>query len=320
MGAQNTVSILVTGASGLVGKAFIEHLLQQGRPVTGVYRSHPKTPRQGLAVQQCEDLLTHQNSLSFKDIHTVVHCAAHVHQMGENGANNEQRYFDINCEASVELATRAAANGVTRFVFISSVKVNGEKTTAGQPFTENNTPAPEDPYGKSKRLAEQKLLALAKQSPMDVVIIRPPLVYGPGVKANFKSLINFVGKSPVLPFICLKNKRSLVGIANLVSFIDLCTTAKHASNEVFLVSDGEDLTLHQLCQTIATSLSLKRPPLPVPQALFAFIGKLTRKQDVIDRLSNDLCVDITKAQDKLGWEPPHSVLEQIKQATKDRLK
>ena len=194
-----------------------------------------------------------------------------------------------------------------RFVYVSSVKVNGEATIDGRPFLETDDPAPQDAYGISKWDAEQCLNALATTSGMEIVVIRPPLVYGPGVKANFSQLMKAVGRSLPLPFGAIRNQRSLVSIENLVDFIDTCVTHQAAANQTFFVSDGRDLSTTELARELARAMGVKERLLPVPESFLMAAGAILGKSDKTQRLCGNLQVDISKARHLLGWTPPFSV-------------
>lgn len=251
------------------------------------------------------------------DVDVVIHCAARAHIMKDEMADPLAEYRKVNVDGSMNLARQALEAGLRRFIYISSVKVNGESTNGRLPFTEKDIPAPEDAYGISKLEAEQALIELTKNSGMDLVIIRPPLVYGPGVKANFLSLIKLSSIPIALPFGLVHNKRSMVFVGNLVDFICACIEHPSAANEVFLVSDGEDISLKELITHIRKALGRRANMLPVPVFLLNLLGIITGKKAVIDRLVGDLQLDSTKAQSLLGWKPPFSVQQGIEQTVPD---
>jgi nucleoside-diphosphate-sugar epimerase len=217
-----------------------------------------------------------------------------------------EAFREVNLRGTLNLAKSAAEAGVKRFVFISSIKVNGESTTGNSPYKSTDTPSPEDPYGTSKAEAEEELLALGAD--MEIVIIRPPLVYGFGVKANFAAICKLVIKGIPLPFLLIKsNKRSMVYVENLVSLICECITNKSAANEVFLVSDNHDLSLYQLIKGLSNAAGKGGVMLPIPAFLFELVGKVTGKAAVIDRLCGSLQVDINRTCKTLNWQPPYTV-------------
>ena len=191
---------------------------------------------------------------ALQGIDAVIHCAARVHVMDERAADPLAEFRAVNVEATRHLAQQAAAAGVRRFVFVSSIKVNGEETTPGRPFTADAEPQPQDPYGQSKLEAERALFEIARQTGLEVVVVRPPLVYGPGVKANFASLMRALQRRLPLPFGSIDNRRSLVARDNLVDLLVLCTRHPAAAGQVFLVSDGEDLSTAQLCRGLSRAM------------------------------------------------------------------
>ena len=273
--------------------------------------------------QQIGDLslLSEQNSIidTLKKIDVVIHTAARVHIMQDKAADPLTEFRKTNVNATLALAKQSVSAGVKRFVFISSIKVNGESTNNRQAFRETDKPAPEDTYGQSKLEAEQLLFELAQITPMEVVVIRPPLIYGPGVKANFASLIKIIKKGLPLPFGATANQRSLLAINNLVNFVMLCTAHPAAVNQVFLVADGKDISTTTLLTKIAKAYNRPVRLIPVPVCLMIFIAKLTGKNNISDRLFGNLQIDITKAQQLLGWKPVASMEQQLnKMAELDR--
>jgi nucleoside-diphosphate-sugar epimerase len=235
--------------------------------------------------------------------------------MSDQSSNPIMEYRRVNVEGLMNFARQAAEVGIQRFIFLSSIKVNGEQTGLGKSFTSNETHIPEDPYGLSKYEAEQGLLKLANETDMEVVIIRPPLVYGPGVKANFASLIKLVKKGLPLPLGAVNNKRSLIAIDNLVDFISLCADRERspkAANQVFVISDDEDVSTTELLRKIAKAYDKKQWLISVPVALMKFAAKLLGKSDQVDRVFGNLQIDCTKAKDLLGWKPVITMDEQLK--------
>jgi nucleoside-diphosphate-sugar epimerase len=227
--------------------------------------------------------------------------------MNEDAKDPLAEFRKVNVDGTLNLARQAAKAGVKRFIFSSSVKVNGEHTEMGTLFTELDNPNPNDAYGVSKLEAERGLLKIAQETGMEVVIIRPPLIYGPGVKANFASMLKVVKRGIPLPLGAINNKRSFIYVENLVSFILLCIHHLLAANHIFLVSDGQDLATTELLQACAKALGMKARLLPVPQKLIEFSAVLIGKQNVAQRLCGNLQVDISKARKLLGWEPPFTV-------------
>jgi len=218
-------------------------------------------------------------------------------------------YRLVNVEGTLNLARQAAAAGIKRFIYISSIKVNGESTPLGKPFLSSDIPEPEDPYGVSKREAEQGLMQLAADTGMEVVIIRPPLVYGPGVKGNFATMIKLIDKGLPLPLGAVHNKRSLVGVDNLVDLIIRCIDHPAAANQVFLAGDGEDLSTTELLRGVANAMGKPARLIPVPVGLLQLSATLLGKEAVAQRLLGSLRVDITKTCELLDWRPPYTVEE-----------
>lgn len=248
------------------------------------------------------------------DCETVIHCAARVHVMRDTVEDPLIVYREVNTIGTINLAKQAVNAGVKRFIFISSIKVNGEKTHMGIPFTEQDAYAFGDDYGQSKSEAEIELQNLAKSTGLEVVIIRPTLVYGAGVKANFASLMNLVSKGIPLPLGCItNNQRSLVSIENLVDLIVTCIDHPKAANQVFLVSDDHDVSTSEMVREMAVALGKPTWQLPVPVWCYKLVGKLFNKLDVVDRLTGSLQVDITHTKQTLGWKPPQSLQDGFKQ-------
>jgi nucleoside-diphosphate-sugar epimerase len=253
-------------------------------------------------------------------ITTVVHLAARVHIMDDTAVDPLAAFRAVNVDGTLNLARQAAVAGVKRFVFVSSVKVNGEFTHVGQAFTEENAPNPQDAYGQSKHEAELGLRQIAADTDMEVVIIRPPLVYGHGVKANFAALMRAVQRGWPLPLGAVHNRRSLVALDNLVDFIVTCITLPQAANQTFLVSDGHDLSTNELVRGLARAAGMPARLLPVPVWALQAAATLLGKGDAVQRLCGNLQVDIAKARTLLGWVPPVSVDEGLRRAVIGMLK
>ncbi|MDN3649321.1 SDR family oxidoreductase [Reinekea marina] len=304
--------ILITGASGFLGSAVANNLTEKNLVLTG------RVNRLNLPSFYIKELTSTENYKDcLADVDTIIHCAARAHLMNDESVNPLAEYRKVNVEGSANLAKQAIAAGVKRFIFISSVKVSGECTTGSQPYTEDLLPAPEDAYGQSKLEAEKLLKEIAHESDMELVIIRPPLVYGPGVKANFLRLVRLSNLPIPLPFGAANNRRSMVYMGNLVDFISLCLSHPAAANETFLVSDGEDLSLRTLISYIRKALGKPSWLLPFPVRLFRIAGKLIGKSSVVDRLFGDLQVNSSKAGVLLGWKPPYSAEEGINKTVLD---
>jgi nucleoside-diphosphate-sugar epimerase len=244
----------------------------------------------------------------------LVHLAARVHVMRDTAVDALAAFRAVNVQGTLNLARQASASGVKRFVFISSVKVNGEATHKGRPFTAEDLAAPQDAYGISKMEAEQGLRQIAAETGLEVVIIRPTLVYGPGVKANFAALMRAVQRGYPLPLGAVHNQRSLVALDNLVDFIITCITHPQAANQSFLVSDGQDLATTELVRGMAQAAGVPARLLPVPVWALQAGASLLGKGDVVQRLCGNLQIDASKARSVLGWVPPVSVEEGLRRA------
>lgn len=297
------MKILVTGASGFIGKPLIRALKQQGDYVVGVGRQLASSNADNFLV--IKDFALKDSFLpTIGEFEVVIHLAARVHVMDDAVDNPLDEYRKINVEGTLNLARQAATAGVKRFIFLSSIKVDGEHTEIGQPFIETDIPNPIDDYGISKLEAEQGLLSIAEQTDMEIVIIRPPLVYGKGVKANFASMLRMIKRGVPIPLGAIHNKRSFVYVDNLVSLIICCTHHPAAANQVFLVSDGHDLSTTELLRRTASALGVKSRLVPIPQVLIEFFAAIIGKKEVAQRLCGNLQVDITKARTLLDWMPP----------------
>ncbi len=298
----------------MVGMRLCQRLICDEVSVRGVVRSH------GSIVTICDQvgvgLIDEATDwhLALLNVASVVHCAARVHVMHDAAVDSLAAFRAVNVDGTMNLARQAATAGVKRFVFISSVKVNGESTQPGTAFTEADNPNPQDAYGQSKHEAEQGLRQTALDTGMEVVIIRPPLVYGPGVKANFAALMRAVQRGWPLPLGAVHNQRSLVALDNLVDFIAVCRTHPQAANQTFLVSDGQDLSTTELIRGMAQAAGVPARLLPVPVWALQAGAKLLGKGDAVQRLCGNLQVDMSKATQLLGWVPPVSVDEGLKLA------
>ena len=300
--------ILLTGATGFVGKSLCEELLKRNAPFA--FQTRFGEANQSNVIREIDGNTDWSNVL--KGISTVVHLAARVHVMSDSNRDPLGAYRCTNVDGTINLGRQAAAAGVNRFIFISSVKVNGESTSEGRCFRPEDPPAPQDPYGISKMEAEQGLRLLASETGMEVVIIRPPLVYGPGVKANFAALMRAVQRGIPLPLGAVHNQRSLVALHNLVDFIITCTTHPAAANQTFLVSDGQDLSTTDLVRGMAQASGVPARLLPVPVPILRLAARMFGKTDAIDRLCGNLQIDAAKARNLLGWVPPLSVEEGLR--------
>jgi len=310
-----TLRVLVTGGQGFVGKALADRVVAAGLTVRGSTRQKSISADPRFEHVQTIDLSSTTDwSPALQEIGAVVHCAARVHVMHDTEVDPLAAFRAVNVDGTLNLARQAAANGVRRFIFVSSVKVNGEITQPGQAFTETDAPNPQDAYGLSKHEAEQGLRQIATETGMEVVIIRPPLVYGPGVKANLAALMRAVQRGWPLPLGAVHNQRSLVALGNLVDFIITCLTHPKAANQTFLVSDGKDLSTTELVRGLARAAGVSERLLPVPVWILQAGATLLGKGDAVQRLCGNLQVDISKARSLLGWVPPVSVNEGLYRA------
>jgi len=306
------VKILVTGSTGFVGKRVLEMASAKNwECLAQVRKATTKKPRAEAVIVPVIDSTTDWlHALSGVDC--IVHCAARVHQMQESEAEALVAYNEVNTLGTLHLARQAAALGIKRFVFLSSIKVNGEFTDAGFPFSAEVNQPPTDPYAKSKYDAEIGLKNIAQETGLEVVIIRPPLVYGPGVKANFQSMMSWIKKGIPLPLGAINNKRSLVFIDNLVDLILTAAVHRNAVNGTFLVSDDNDISTTQLLNTVAVAMNRPSRLLPVPMSWIKLAATLIAKPQIAQRLCGSLQVDISETKKILNWTPSVSVEEGIK--------
>lgn len=299
--------IAVTGASGFLGAPLCTSLERQGRQVRRLLRSPRRDQPGAVVIGDLGGPIAWSEALG--GVETLVHCAARVHVMKETEQEREQGCRAINLEASIRLGEAAAAQGVKRMVFLSSIKVNGESTPLDAPFTAATIPAPEDAYGRSKWEAEQALSRLAAATGMELVVIRPPLVYGPQVRANFLRLLRLVDRGVPLPLGAVHNRRSLVALDNLIDLIECCLDHPAAAGKVFLASDGEDLSTPELIQALAAALGRPTRLLPVPAGVLRRLGRLSGRSAEVDRLIGCLQVDSAATRETLDWTPPVSLKE-----------
>lgn len=303
--------VLVTGATGFVGEAIVFRLLLD-KVFTPVAAVRGETRLSGLCSVVPFDLSDKVALPSLTGVQVVIHCAARVHVMNDAATDPLAQFRKINVEGTVRLARKAAESGVKRFIFISSIKVNGEGTLPGVPFKADDQPSPVDPYGVSKKEAEDALRQVSRDTGMEVVIIRPPLVYGPGVKANFLSMMRWLDKGVPLPLGALNNRRSLVAIGNLVDLVIVCIAHPAAAGNTFLVSDGEDLSTSQLLRRMADAMNVPSRLLAVPAWLLSGGAILLGRRSLAQRLCGSLQVDIGKTCSTLDWLPPVSVDEALR--------
>lgn len=313
-------AVLITGANGFIGRELCSQLSRQGWQVRAAVRA-------GRAMPSAFDTVTVDSidektdwSQALENIDAVIHLAGRAHVVKDCATDPLADFRRINVEGTRNLARKAANAGVRRFVFISSIKVNGENTPLGRPYTAADQPAPADPYGISKYEAEEALRRLASESEMEVVIIRPPLVYGPGVQGNFLTMMRWLDKGIPLPLGLVSNKRTLVALDNLVDLIITCIKHPAAANQTFLAGDSEDLSTTELLKRLGGALGKKARLLPVPVGLLSlFLGVLGKRAET-QKLCGSLQVDIDKTRSVLGWTPPVSIDEALRQTAQDYLR
>lgn len=312
--------IVLTGVTGFIGRRLARHLLERTDDhlcfVTRKEFEQADDPR--VSVKLINDI---DEQTDWKEIvincDVVIHAAARVHIMHEEAVDPLTAYREVNVAGTLNLARQALKAGVKRFIYISSIKVNGESTRRGMPYTEDSIAKPECLYGVSKLEAEQGLFALANESGMEVVVIRPVLVYGPGVKGNFQYMIEWLIKGIPLPLGAVNNRRSFVHVDNLIDMITTCITHPNAANQVFLVSDGYDISTTRLLKKLRLLLDKRILLLPFPVWLLHIASRLVGKTQEAERLCGNLQVDITKAQTLLGWQPVVPIDDALKNTVQE---
>ncbi len=305
--------ILVTGANGFLGRALSLELKAKRFAVRGALRAEAEVGE--VPIGDIGPDTNWEEALVGVDV--IVHAAARAHIMSDASGDPLSQYRKVNVEGTLNLARQAATASVKRFIFISSIKVNGESTLPGKPFTADDQPMPEDPYGVSKWEAEVGLHRLASETGMEVVIIRPPLVYGPGVKANFLRLMRWINRGLRLPLGSIDNKRSLVAVDNLVDLIITCLEHPAAANQVFLAGDGQDVSTTELLRAIGKALGKPARLYPCPAGLLVVAASLVGKKSMAERLIGNLQVDISRTHSLLDWEPPVSLEEGLHKVAQD---
>jgi UDP-glucose 4-epimerase len=313
------VKVLVSGANGFVGAELCAELLARNMVVHGTTRKPTVLPEGVVPFMLGEINSNTPWASALAGCDAVVHLAARVHVMADNAVDSLEEFRRVNVQGTLNLARQAAVAGVRRFVFVSTIGVNGAATFQ-QPFSSADKAVPHSPYAVSKYEAELGLRALASETGLEVVIIRPPLVYGPGAPGNFGSLMRWLRRGLPLPLGAIHNQRSLVALGNLVDFIVTCITHPEAANQTFLVSDGEDVSTTELLRRMGRAMECPAHLIPVPANWLKFAATLVSKQDVAQRLCGSLQVDISKTQQLLGWAPPLSVDEGLKRAAEGYLR
>jgi len=307
--------VLVTGASGFIGSALCRHFMAHGHDVIGTVRSLPATLVPGVDYRIVGELGTSTawSDKVFTGVKIIVHCAARVHVVTDYAQDSLMEFRRINTRGTKNLAQVAAHTGVKRLIFLSSVKVNGENSLSDSPIDETSPTHPQDHYGISKLEAEQALCRIVAETGMEVVILRPPMVYGPGVKGNFLRLLKIVDSGIPLPFSLVNNQRSLIYLNNLTGVIAACLTNPAAVGKTYMVSDGEDISTAQLITQMAQALEKPVRLWPCPLRLMELAGILVGKSDEISKLLGSLCINSNKIRHELGWTPSHTLTQGLSQ-------
>jgi nucleoside-diphosphate-sugar epimerase len=309
---QGNGRFLVTGANGFVGLSLCTELMRRGLQVSGATRSRCELPSgvEATIVGAINDETNWADALH--DVNVVIHLAARVHVMSDESSDPLAEFRKVNVAGTEHLARAAAANGVRRFVYVSSIKVNGEATSEGEKFAESDVPDSQDPYGISKWEAEQALHRVAAETGLEVVIVRPPLVYGAGVKGNFAQMLKVLAGGVPLPFASVHNRRSLIYVGNLVDVLILCARHPAAAGQTYLVSDGEDVSTPDLLRQLGVATGHPAHLISCPQALLKLAGRLTGKAEQVARLLVSLQVDSSKIRYELGWVPPYTLQQGLR--------
>ena len=316
------MKILITGANGFVGLPLSQYLITAGHQVIGAVRFQDSVgivnPHIQLkAIGDIDEITDWQECLS--GVECVIHLANRVHVMDEQSSDPLALYRKVNAEGTLHLARQAGAAGVKRFIFVSSIKVNGESTLPGQALTPKDQHIPVDPYGLSKYEAELGLKLIAEKTGLEVVVIRPPLIYGPGVKANFLKMMQWVEKGIPLPLGAIQNQRSMLGLDNLINFIELCLTHPDAAGQTFLVSDDHDVSTTELLKEIAAAMHRPSRLISAPQSFIEKLLLLLGQRHISERLCGSLQIDISLAKTRLSWKPPHTFRDQLSKTALDYL-
>lgn len=308
--------ILVTGANGFVGSALISRLI--GLPNTqtiGAVRDKASVANHAVSYSAVGNISTTTDwTDALTGVDVVIHTAARVHVMGDDSLDSLAEYREINVGGTQSLATQAAKGGTKRFIYISSIKVNGENTLLNHPFTTYDSPSPQNAYGISKMEAEQMLNKIAYETGMEVVIIRPPLIYGAGMRGNFAKMIELIKKGYPLPLGYVHNKRSLIALENLIDLIITCVNHPAAANQLFFASDAGDVSITELLKKISKVTGSRPLLVPVPAKLLMLGAKLLGKENIARRVLGSLQVDISRTEEILGWSPPISLEEGLRRA------
>ena len=308
------MKFMISGASGFIGKALCAELLRRGQSVNAAVRSgNSLIEKAEVIIVGAIDSKTNWAD-ALRDVDVVIHLAARVHVMRESATDPLAEFLKVNLHGTSNLARQAACSGAKRLIYVSSIKVNGEQTNATQSFTELDEPTPPDFYSISKWQAEQALWRIAQETGLEIVVVRPPLVYGPGVKGNFAQMLAVVTKHIPLPFASVHNRRSLIYVGNLVDALITCATHPVAAGQTYLVCDGEDVSTPDLLRRLGGARGCPVYLFPFPSNWLRRLGKLSGKSDQVERLLGSLQVDSGKIRRDLNWVPPYT-LQQGLQAT-----
>jgi nucleoside-diphosphate-sugar epimerase len=308
------MKFMISGAGGFVGRALCAELFRRGQSVSAAVRSDKSSIKntEAIIIGAIDSETKWADALC--DVDVVIHLAARVHVMREKAADPLAEFLQVNLHGTSNLARQAACFGVKRFVYVSSIKVNGEQTSATQSFTELDEPSPQDFYSISKWQAEQALWRIAQETGLEIVVVRPPLVYGPGVKGNFAQMLAVIAKRFPLPLASVYNRRSLIYVENLVDALIVCATHPVAAGQTYLVCDGEDISTPDLLRQLGYAMGCPAHMLPFPPSWLRMLGKLSGKSEQVERLLGSLQVDSGKIRRDLNWFPPYT-LQQGLQAT-----
>ena len=310
-------TVFITGATGFIGRTLCVKMLDSGWRVLGAFRKNfsggtlPERMK-GIQIEAIENY--NDADRDFEGVDTVIHLAGRAHVMNDTVIDSLDVFRRINVAGTERLARAAARAGVKKFIFISSIKVNGESSQS--PYTEKDMPAPKDPYGISKYEAEQALTSIAAETGLKMVILRPPLVYGPGVKANFKSLIRIVTSGLPLPFKSTHNRRSFIYLGNLTDAIFTSVVHSKAAGETFLVSDGQDVSTPDLIKMIACAMNKKVVLFSLQPSILKALCKIVGKTEELEKLTGSLLVDSSKIRNLLSWKPPFTLEEGIRETVR----
>lgn len=308
------MKFMISGAGGFVGKALCAELLRRGQSVSAAVRSGNSLIEntEVIIIGAIDGETNWADALA--DVNVVIHLAARVHVMRENATDPLAEFLKVNLHGTSNLARQAASSGVKRLVYVSSIKVNGEQTSTTQSFTELDEPSPQDFYSISKWQAEQALWRISQETGLEIVVVRPPLVYGSGVKGNFAQMLAVIAKRIPLPLASADNRRSLIYVKNLVDALIACATHPVAAGQTYLVCDGEDISTPDLLRQLGDAMGCPAHILPLPLSWLRMLGKLSGKSDQVERLLGSLQVDSGKIRRDLNWVPPYT-LQQGLQAT-----